>query len=271
MTITIIIACLCLIVLIIGKVNLSLRFNRQVKALFSQSSNISDQYFHESELKNLPEPVQRYFKYTLKEGQSYISYARIKHDGQFKADLNKGWMQIKGEQYATTQRPGFIWNGTTAMFDARDMYISDHGRLIVTLFSIYNIVDAHDKAQYDSGEMLRWLGESVLYPTNLLPSNRLVWKPIDDEKAKLTFNYKGQSLYFVITVNGIGEITEMETKRFMDENSLETWIIKPTNYKELNGLKIPTYFDVSWRLDGRDFSYAKFRILEVEYDKPAKF
>ncbi len=72
----------------------------------------------------MPEPVQRYFNYALKEGQPYISYARITHDGQFKTGLDKGWINIKGEQYATTEKPGFIWKGTTTMFIARDMYIS---------------------------------------------------------------------------------------------------------------------------------------------------
>lgn len=45
------------------------------------------------------------------------------------------------------------------MFTARDMYLSNHGRIIVTLFSIYNIVDEKGKEKYDMGEVLRWLTE----------------------------------------------------------------------------------------------------------------
>ncbi|MCH7411648.1 hypothetical protein MM239_19840 [Belliella sp. DSM 111904] len=262
---------LLLLIFIIGKINLSIKFRKQVKELFAQSKNISDQKFQKKQLDSLPEPVQRYFNYILKEGQSYISYARIKHNGQFKADLKKSWMTIKGEQYATTEKPGFIWKGTTTMFVARDMYISNHGRLIVSLFSVYNIVDAKDKEKYDIGEILRWLGESILYPTNFLPSDKLQWFPIDSNSAKLTFNYNGMSLFFKFTFNTIGEITEMETKRYMGEENLETWIIKATNYKQLNNVIIPTAFDVLWRLEKGDFSYAKFDITEIEYDKPDKF
>lgn len=270
MTITIIIVGFLLLILIIGRINLSIKFSREVKELFAQSKNISDQLFHKAQLDSLPEPVQRYFNHILKEGQPYISYARIKHDGQFKTDLDKGWINITGEQYATTEKPGFIWKGTTSMFVARDMYISDKGRLIATLFSLYNVADAKGE-KYNEGELLRWLGESVLYPTNFLPNNRLKWSPIDSRTAKLTFNYKGLSLFFKITFNEIGEITEMETKRYMGEKNLETWVIKATNYKELNNVFIPTSFDVLWRLDKGDFSYAKFNITEVEYNKPEKF
>lgn len=271
MIITFSIVALLLLILIIGKINLSIKFGKQVQELFAQSKNISDKQFQKSQIDNLPEPVQRYFKHILKEGQPYISYARIKHEGQFKASLDKGWMNIKGEQYATTEKPGFIWKGTTAMFVARDMYISNQGRLIVSLFSVYNIVDAKGKEKYDIGEILRWLGESILYPTNFLPSERLQWFPIDNNSAKLTFYYNGLSLFFKFTFNEIGEITEMETKRYMGDDNLETWVIKSTNYKEWNNVIIPTDFDVLWRLDKGDFSYAKFNITEVEYDNPKKF
>ena len=253
-----------------GKINLSVKFRKAVSDLFAQSKNISGQKYSSRQLDGLPEPVQRYFRHILKEGQPNISYARIKHDGQFKAGFNKDWMRIKGEQYATTEKPGFIWKGTTNLFVARDMYISDKGRLIVSLLSTYNVVDAKGP-KYDEGELLRWLGESVLYPTNFLPGERLQWFPIDFHTAKLTFNYNGLSLAFNVTFNVPGEITEMETKRYMDENNLETWIIKPTNYREMDNVLIPTSFEVLWRLASGDFSYAKFNITKVEYDKPERF
>jgi hypothetical protein len=261
---------LLLLTLGIGKVNLANKFANAVKELFGQSKNISNKIFHKDQLNNLPEPVQRYFNYILKDGQPYISYARIKHDGQFKTGLNKDWVNIKGEQYATTEKPGFIWKGTTNMFVARDMYISDKGQLIATLFSFYNVVDAKGE-QYNQGELLRWLGESILYPTNFLPSERLQWIPIDSTAAKLIFNYKELSLFFKIKFNKIGEITEMETKRYMDEIHLETWVIKVTNYREWNQVIVPTSFDVLWRLAKGDFSYAKFNITAIEYNKPEKF
>ena len=183
------------IVLVIGRVKLSIQFSKEVKQLFSQSKAISDKTFNYQQLTGLPEPVQRYFKHVLKDGQPYISYARITHDGQFKTGFDKDWINIKGEQYATTEKPGFIWKGTTSMFIARDMYIAGKGRLVVSLFSLYNVVDAKGE-QYNQGELLRWLGESILYPTNLLPGERLQWFAIDSQTAKLTFNYNGAFIVF---------------------------------------------------------------------------
>jgi hypothetical protein len=261
---------LLMAVLAIGKINLTISFRNDVKKLFSESKNISAQHFKIGQLEGLPEPVIRYFNLVLKDNQPYISYARMKHKGQFKAGIDKDWMDIVGEQYATTEKPGFIWNGTTSLFVARDLYISDSGRLIVTLMSIYNIINAKGP-EYDEGELLRWLGESVMYPTNFLPDERLKWFPIDANSAKLIFDYKGLSLFFYFSFNEKGEITEMETQRFMSEESRETWVIKVRDYKEWNKVVIPTSFEVLWRLKTGDFSYAKFKITEVEYEKPTRF
>lgn len=259
-----------IIILVIGKINLSIQFSKEVNELFSLSKNISENKFSYQQLAELPEPVQRYFRYSLKEGQHYISYARITHDGQFKTGLNKNWINIKGEQYATTEKPGFIWKGTTAMFTARDMYIADKGRLVVLLFSLFKVADAKGE-QYNQGELLRWLGESILYPTHLLPGERLQWQSIDSQSARLTFNYNGLSLFFTIRFNEIGEIIQMETKRYMDKTTLATWVIKCADYKELNNVKIPSTFEVLWRLEKDDFSYAKFYIKKIEYGKAEMF
>ena len=258
------------LILIIGKVNLAFQFKKEIQELFAQSKPASNKTFHYNQLNNLPEPVQRYFKQVLKDGQPYIASVRMKHSGKFKTGIDQNWINIKGEQYATTENPGYIWKGTTAMFVARDMYLSDKGRLVVSLLSLYPIVDAQGE-HYNQGELLRWLGESVLYPTNFLPSERLQWQPIDANSAKLTFTYKELSLFFKFTFDNLGLISEMETKRYMDEKKLETWVIKTNNYKEWHNVLIPTTFEVLWRLEKKDFSYAKFNITELDYNKAEKF
>jgi hypothetical protein len=270
MIITLSIIGLLIFALIFAKMSTSNHFKKEVNQLFALSPNVSDRTFHKSQLNNLPDPVQRYFNYTLKDGQPYIIYARMKHRGLFKTGLDKDLINIKGEQYATIEKPGFIWKGTTSIFTAYDKYIDDKGEVFVSLFSKFKILEAKGQ-QYDQGELLRWLGESILYPTNFLPDERLQWLPIDKQTAKLIFKYNEISLYFNVTFNEIGEITEMETKRYMDKDKMEPWIIKLSHYKDWNNMMIPSRFEVIWRVEKRDYSYAKFHMTEIEYNKPEKF
>ena len=63
----------------------------------------------------------------------------------------------------------------------------------------------------------------------------------------------------------------MQTQRYMDEKRKETWICKALKYEEKNGVIIPTHAEVFWRLKEGDFSYARFFVQQIEYDKPEIF
>lgn len=246
------------------------QFQKEVHSLFSRSANISNQTFQSWQIQNLPEPVQRYFKYTLKEGQPYVSYVRLKHDGLFKTHPSKDWENIRGEQYFTTEKPGFIWKGSTTLFTACDSYIAQTGKLMVSLFSAFPILNAGGE-KTDQGELLRWLGESVWFPTNLLPAESLRWEPIDDASAKLVFTHSNLSVFYTVTFNEMGEITELETKRYKDQGNLETWVGKLSDYKEISGMRIPTRIEGIWRLEKEESSYARFHLQRIEYNLPRGF
>jgi hypothetical protein len=270
MTIISIIPGLVIVGWIIGRVASSLQFNKEVQTLFSHSGNISGSTFQYSQLTNLPEPVQRYFKHVLKEEQPYISYVRLRHDGQFKTDPKKDWVNIQGEQYFTIEKPGFVWKGSTAMVTARDMYLLNKGRLVITILSLLKIADKQGE-KYDHGELLRWLAENVWFPTNLLPNKNLQWIPVDSKTANLIYNYNGLSISYQVTFNSIGEITQLQTKRYMGDAGLETWVGNVSHYKELNGIMVPTEIEAIYRLKTGDHSYAKFKVKTIEYDKPYMF
>ena len=270
MAITLIIVGAILIFLITLKLLSINQFHKEISTLFAQSQNLSNKVFSFDQLKDLPAPAQRYFRHVLKEGQPYISYVRLTHEGQFKTSPKQDWVNIKGEQYFTTSKPGFIWKGSTRLFAARDMYIEDKGKLIVSLFSLFKITGGEGK-KYDQGELLRWLAESVWFPTNLLPHKHLQWLPIDNHEAQLNFQYKGFSLSYEVSFNEAGEITEMRTKRYMGDEGLETWIGKVTGYKQINGMSIPTTIEAIYRLRAGDYPYARFTITKIEYDIPQRF
>lgn len=246
------------------------QFEKEVETLFSQPAGFSELKFDLSQLNDLPEPVQRYFKHVLQEGQPYINCVRLKHTGQFKTDLQKDWVNINGEQYFNAGRPGFVWKGTTSMFAARDMYINNRGRLVVSLFDVLKIVDSRGE-QVDQGELLRWLGEGVWFPTNLLPRANLQWTPIDNRSAKLSLQHSELSVFYNVQFNEKGEITQLQTQRYMGTDSLETWVGKLSEYQKINNIIIPTVIEAEWKLKQGDYPYAKFRVTAMEYSRPEKF
>lgn len=265
---TLIIIGIMLLILLIGKIYFSLKFKNQLKVLFSNVEKTTKVYSIK-QLEGLPEPVQRYFNFVLKEGQPYINTVRLKHDGFFKTDIKKDFVKITGVQYFSTQKPQFIWKGETSMFTARDFYINDKGGLIATLLNVYTIVNAKG-SKYDEGELQRWISESVWFPTNLLPSEYVSWSPIDENAATLSFTYNSVAFDFLVRFNPKGEITTMESHRFMTGEKKEKWLCKMANYKEVNNVKIPFSDQALWKIDEVEYCYAKFELQKIDYNVDEK-
>ena len=257
-------------IFLICKINYDVQFSKNVKALFSIANDISSKTFSYQQLIGLPSPVQRYFQHVLTEGQSYVSSARLKHIGSFKMGIEKDWTKISGEQYFTMYPPGFIWLGKTKGVAAKDSYRNGQGSLIVTVLNLVKVVNGKGKS-FDQGELLRWLGESIWFPTNLLPSDKLKWFPINDNSSKLTFDHKGISLFYIVHFNDKNEISKIESDRFFEGDIMKRWVGECFDHIEVDGMKIPSRITATWKLENGDHTYVDFVIEKIEYDIPAQF
>ena len=240
---------------------------KDTKKLFLQSKDVSEQTFRYSQLEGLPEPVQRYFKFALPDGQPYLNQVRLTHTGKFKSGVGKDWMDIKGQQYFTAQPPGFIWIGKTKAFRAHDSYVNNKGNLSVYLLGFLRIVNSEGPS-INQGELLRWLGESAWMPTNLLTDGRKQWTAIDDNTAKLTFNYNGQEVYYIVHFGNKGQIVRMETERYMDDERKEKWEGHLSNYREVDGIMVPGEIEATWLLEEGKHTYARFQVKDFEFNTP---
>jgi hypothetical protein len=256
---------LLFVVFFLGRLNLYLKFNDEVAQLFVNSKDISSKKYRARQLEGLPEPVRQYFRHVLKDGQPYASNVYLRHNGVFKTDLKKGWINISGEEYFTADKPGFVWKGKTAMFTARDMYIADQGRLVVSLFSLFTIENQHGE-KYDKGELMRWLGESVCFPTNLLPCENLKWLPINDNSAVLEYEHRNLVVSFVVRFNDEHEIVEMRALRNMGDGPRQPWVTKLSRYQNWNGVLIPTVLEAGWEIRGLYQPYARFTIQDIAHN-----
>jgi len=269
-SIVIVIAALLIMIPLTGTTVRKRTMKNEVGKLFEQAGFLKEKIFSFDQLEGLPEPVQRYFRHVLKDQQPYISYVRLKHDGWFKTGKDKKAMDIEGEQYFTAEKPGFVWKGKTSMFTARDMYLDGKGSLTVHLFSLIRIA-REEGPNVDQGELLRWLGESVWFPTNLLPNKHLQWLAINDHQARLNFEYKGLSVYYVVTFNEANEIEKLETERYMGSKGLTPWVGRVSDYHEVEGVKVPSLIEASWILEDGKYIYGRFRVQQMEYDKPTRY
>jgi hypothetical protein len=246
------------------RIQMAWELSQSVKKMLRQSGHHNGRAFHREDSAGLPEPVQRYFNHVLTDGQLYINRVRLKHQGTMKTGLDKSWTKITAEEYFTTANPGMIWVGRTNWFKAIDRFVDGNGSLIVKLFGIFKVVNVQDET-VTQAELLRWLGESVWFPTNLLPSEYLQWTPIDYFTARLDFNFGNCRVWYTVEFNKNGEIIQLETQRYRNAKNLDTWIGKLSCYKRRHKMLIPTVIEASWRLNDLDYPYARFRLTHIDY------
>ncbi len=260
--------------IITGRTMFRRQVEKEISQLFADSGHIPGKVFTYDQLESLPAPVQRYFRYALNDGQQYISYVRLKHTGTFRTAPGKKWLPITGEQYFTAEKPGFVWFAKVKPFplfwiSARDTYFQGKGNVLIKLLSTITVGNARGK-EVNQASLLRYLGETVWFPTALLPGEQLRWEAVDDYSAKVMFSDSDIDVSAVVDFNDTREITSFTAERYMD-TTLEKWTGYCRNYRDMNGAKVPTEIEAVWNLDSGDFSYARFRVTELEFNDPSVY
>ncbi len=226
--------------------------------------------YHEAQLVRLPAPVQRYLRHVLPVGPPAPRSLRLRHTGQFKTDLDKQWLAMEGQQYISAEPPGFIWQGTTRWFTARDEYVAGRGSLTVRLLGAVPIVRGRG-SHYDQGELLRWLAECAWLPTALLPGPHLTWTAIDDHSARLTRTHAGQAVTLLVRFNEHDELAACEALRYFGNDTQLLWVGHFSQYRRQQGMLVPFAVEASWVVNGQRRTYARFFVQELDYEPTGPF
>jgi hypothetical protein len=270
--IVVIVILLVLITLGLGNTMFKRQVQNEVIKLFRESEDTSDRIFGYDFITTLPEPVQRYFKYSLPDEQKYISYVKLKHTGTFRTKVDQKWMPISGSEYFSTQRPGFVWFASVKPFPliwitARDTYYKGNGNVLIKLLSLFTIGNSMGK-EVNQATLTRFIAEAPWFPTALLPGDYLKWEAIDSNSAKVIVSDSRIDISGIFYFNEKGEITQFTADRYMNTTK-EKWTCYYKNYKDFDGVKVPTDGEVVWNLKSGNFSYARFKLTDIEFNNPS--
>jgi hypothetical protein len=88
------------------------------RRLDSARAPVQQQTVDFSELAGLPEPVQRYFRAVLTDGQPIVTGVTVQHAGTFnRSTPAEQWQPFTSDQWVVTARPGFVWNGRVVVLE----------------------------------------------------------------------------------------------------------------------------------------------------------
>ena len=226
-----------------------------------------------NDIKHLPKPVQKYLTYVGVIGKEKVQNFKIIFEGEMKMDPKKGWVNVKTEQHNFVANPTrlFYIEGNMAGIPivGLDSYKNGKGNMLIKLAGLFTVANALGQ-EMDQGEAITLFNDMCLMAPSTLIDQRIQWESVDDLTAKASFNANGCIVSAVLYFNAIGELTNFSTDdRYMAiGNSYQKarWSTPVRDYKDYNGLKLPSYGEGVWHLPEGDYCYAKFNIKEVDYN-----
>ena len=227
--------------------------------------------FDPATLRDAPAPVARYLRNAIPPGAPFIRSAIATQDAEFL--LNGAWRRLQATQHFSMSPPGFVWDARIEIAPlipvfVRDEYVNGRGELQASMYGIVPLANQVDTPQLNAGELQRFLGESIWFPTALLPSNAVQWTPRDDRSAFVTLTERRMTVTLLFEFGDDGMPVTISGDRYKEDNgkyALQTWRIACNDSEVRDGFTIPLRCEVAWVVDGAPQPYWRGRIASIEY------
>ena len=229
------------------------------------------------ELEGLPAPVQRYFRAALKQGQPIVTGVTVEQTGTFNVTAlgsREWWIPFTAEQHVVTKRPGFVWSARMALLpgiaiDVHDAYTAGIGTLHPAVLGLFSLMHQSGSGDIARGELMRYMMETVWYPTALLPSQGTQWSAVDETSADATMTDADIRMTMRFTFNAAGLIESIHADSraalVKDKVIMMPWEGRLSNYQERAGMQVPLTGEVAWLQRGARKPYWRGTITSADY------
>jgi hypothetical protein len=229
-----------------------------------------------AELEGLPAPVVRYFRAVLRDGQPLVRSGHLVQKGEFLVrPKSDGWRPFGATQHFAARPQGFVWDARIHMAPAfdirvRDAFIDGSGSMRASVLGLFTMLDVHGKPEIAAGALHRYLAEATWFPTALLPSQGVVWTPIDNSSARATLTVARTTVWLDFHFGADGLVRSVFTPdraRDVNGRGVSTpWQGRWFEYEEHGGMRIPVRGEVEWILSEGPQVYWRGRITEISYE-----
>jgi hypothetical protein len=229
----------------------------------------------EADLAPLPEPVQRYLRYSQVLNKPKVRCAKVYQKGFLRLSPQQKWLPVEAVQYTTlVGRYSRKWYATCRMgpltvIRGYDRYDNGVGQMLIRLLSLFTVADFHGPEVNMSAAII-FINDMVMWPTAFL-SDSIRWEPVDANSACAHVTLFDQQFSAMIYFNEIGELVDFVTEdryravgKDLERNH---WSTPFASYRTANGLRIPSQGSAIWHLPEGEFLYIRVVIGEIQYDQ----
>jgi len=227
------------------------------------------------DIADLPAPVGQYFERVLTDGQPMIRSVDLGIDGMFNMSLDEPqWKPFTSTHRVVANRPGFVWDAWIMLFPGvpgrvHDAYVAGEGLLRPSILGLIPLGTAEGVGEIARGELMRWLAESVWYPTVLLPGQGVTWQPVDDTSAQATLTEGPITLTMLFRFGEDGLVSGMRVEArdalVGGETVMMPWEGSFRDYRPVDGMIVPFHGEVAWITPQGERPYFRGTVTLLDY------
>ncbi|MBX3232561.1 MAG: hypothetical protein KIT84_16420 [Labilithrix sp.] len=246
--------------------------DEEVRTMFRADAETPPRVVEPADLEPLPPPVQRWLQRSGVVGRPVARGIRLRQVGAMHTSPTAAWFPVRAEQYFTTSEPQFVWWMEGRMkrvlpLAGRDAYVDGVGSTHVTAAGLVDVANARGR-KVDQGALLRWLAETVWFPSAALEPY-VVWEHETALTARATITSHGVTAAAVFAFDEDGRPIGFDAERYYGaDGPLEHWAGRNTEWGVVRGVEIPTRGEVTWHLETGNFTFYRWRITDVEEGAP---
>jgi hypothetical protein len=243
------------------------------KALANDSSE-GNGILTEEDMKNLPEPVQKYLVYVGAVGKEKIRNFKVVFDGEFRTDPKKDWARMQAVQYSELKDTKRLYYMKMKMFGlpiaGLHKYADAKAIMLVKLAGLLTVADGKGE-EMNKGETVTVFNDMCMLAPASLIDERIEWETIDPLTVKAIFNNKGIKVSALLYFNEKGELINFVSDDRYFSPSGKTyekfrWSTPVKDYKDYNGVRIATYGEAIWSFPEGDYCYRRINIKDIRYN-----
>ncbi len=229
----------------------------------------------DADLDGLPAPVQRYVRASGAIGRPRPQNVRVAFDALMRRKPGADPMVSTSVQYNFFGQPARLFLMQARMFGipvrALHLYREEAATFQVRLLDLKTIVDEAGPG-ISGAESVTVLNDWCVMAPGALVDERLAWQPVNDRSALVTFNNGPHHVSATLVFNDRDELVDFWSDDRPDSSTGAfipcRWNTPIGEYRDIDGMRLPTWGGAVWNLAEGPFMYGEFRLRSLRYDVP---
>ena len=245
------------------------RFRSEAESLLEYAGR-DQRILTENDLQSLPRQVAEYIRRSGAVGKPMVENFRLVFEGEMR-QKDKPWFSFTSEQYTFIPNASrlFFMKGRIKGFSVwgYHTYRPPNAKMVIRALSLFPQLKIESPEMYPT-ETVTFFNDLCLFAPGALVDDRIRFTELDDTRVEAAFELKDQKVTAILYFDATGDLVNFSSEDRYDVSKMERFPFSTPvkDYREFNGIRLPSYGEAVWHYPDGAFVYGKFRLKEIRYN-----